>query len=1340
LENLIPKNNKEKIEEQVRNNIIKSQRQLTLTEKKLKRDVINGVNTIDTQREMTFVENERKKNEDILKAMSSQKVITPLSIYQKAEDDYLNKKVISKDVFDVIKWMHENAPGLLTGLKLEVRKATNKESGAQGSFIPVEQIVRLYKNTEGVINPETARHELMHTLEQMMTPQVKTALINQWAKETTKAIKENSDAGSQRYFEAINDYMADPSPKTYKKVKDSLEDIGLYEYSNPSEYWAVNAEKLMTMKMGTPWHRFVLGIRKLIEGLKYLFGFDNKYALYKTFKDLMEGNTPRMSYDTLKSFYEQTGPLNEKLFNIQDDIKLLDKIGVNQPPVKTNNTLLDYLLGGQQLAKNIKAKVLESPKNLIPGAVEGIDRLALSFRVNATDFTAGLAAEDAVRYNRQILDGEGRAVASIAADQQLKANHIATQVVLLGKLAFDPNEQLFKAVEDKNSIAKIIELAHNFGKEVGIKHAFRVINGYTEAKRSRSIVDEYLKREGALEELKTEMLNQNLPPDRQLQLLTAIETAEKNLKGIDIARQKVNLNDTSIDELIALEKKYPVLREIMDIYNNISKNMVDMMEFSKMIPKQTADMYRSIKDYVPWQRIQPEDISQDPSKPTFFYGAKGVRNITREQKSKANYGAKGVRNITREYKFKEGKTDLAIDNALDNMIHHVVITSAKVVKNYAANRIAMEYGERNEKGKLKVYPAEDLSRGIVGILINGKKVFIRIPNPLIAQAVIGMESLNIPLMGLMGFGAQVLRRSITYSGVFQLRQLLIDIPSTIIVTGVRNPISFYGSVFGSFIKSLNNNDPVVKILKAHGIGAIYTSSRTSHNFFNQHVELLNKYKIRDIAQVYKNLEDLQEPVSKPMRAAQTIGLLTQTKLSETINLLEKLGDASDMAPRRATYIRVMKETGGYPEGGDKRAALLAATNVINWDKKGASKIAQALSHSISFTNAFAQQIDVLSQALLEPVAYSAEKLTGATVKSVSGGLKGQSRLEAIERLGTAIACMQIGMLMYMFAIGGDDEYQKLDDATKMRNFFIPKKVMRHLGYDHALLIPLGTTAGYIVKAIPEMIYNRIATQGTKNEMDASRFWKALGHGGMDAFLGPLASGPVPTIFKPFVEIGLNHNFFTGNKVVPDSMKNLAAFKQYNANVSELGKWLSAATQIPFTGKEDKENNVIEGSRKRILSPIEADHLARGLFGSIAATTMWLSDLLSGNKATKEEHNNPLYGSFVAPDIPRGREDLFYDLKAKAEEVHGTFINEMKNQQTVEGRKWLEANKGLMQAYGFTQSAANEIKSITGKIRIIEEMPLSKISADEKRLQINYLKQRKEDLLEQTIKFRLKAGL
>jgi len=927
--------------------------------------------------------------------------------------------------------------------------------------------------------------------------------------------------------------------------------------------------------------------------------------------------------------------------NIQDTDNLLAKHQRNDAPLATSNTNVDKLLGGIQEAKNTAAKMVDSPRLAVNNMVGNVDRGILAFRVNNADFTAGLTAADAERYGRMLTDGEGRAIASVAMNQALKAARIGTQVILQGKLVFDPVTQMFKAVQDKFSMANIIKLKHQLEKQIGAQRAANVIQAYFEAKRSKSIVQEYLDREAHLEDLLTEQLNPDTAADRQLNLISEIDDARVELKNIGIALQKVNMTDEAIQDFINLEKEYPELKEMMQNWNSVNKNMINMMEQSHIISKKRAETLRNIEDYVPWQRIQDEQT--DPHTPI--------------------YGSKGVRNVSREARFKEGKVTADIDNIVDNMLHNVMTTTRNSIKNYAANRIAQQYGERNEKGKLKVYPAEDFSKGIVKILVNGKKINIRIVDPLIARSVIGIEHIEIPMNEILSFFANGLRRSITFSGVFQLKQLFMDAPTAALVTGVKNPIALYGGVFGSFIKGLTQNDPIVQILKSHGIGGYHSAARTAEH----------QYK-------------------------QEIGLLNQSAIAKASKILDQIADASDFAQRRAVYNRVMKETKG-----DQRAAILAATNVIDFDKRGYGRTAQFLNRTIAFMNAYAQQIDVLTQALaLNP----------------GGGLRGIDRGTAMSRLVVAAGLLSVTCLMYSMAVGDDDEYKKMDDQTKMRNFVIPRSLMRQIGYDHTLLIPMHTSASYFFKSIPEMLYNKITKEGTKDAIDNTRLRKALKEGAIDALLGPLGSGPIPTGIKPFAEIAVNHDFFTGGNVTPQGMKNLEAFKQYNMNTSELGKWFSAASL-------------------RALNPMEADHLLRGLGGSVAAIAMYGSNLMSGNRVGAEERNNPLYGSFIAPEVPRGREDLFYDLQQRSDVAMGTYRNLVKNDQA-EGREYFKRNEGLIKAYGFTEAASRELQDINSQIRRIAEN--KKLDEKEKLFQINFFKQKKEMVLEQTIRFRKSAGL
>ena len=1226
----------------------------------LSKKVAEGKVNITIQREIAaLLESTSELKQDI--RLSTPKYNSALDFLDQAVKAR-KRKAMSQDVFDVIRYFYNTRPELLEGIKLSVRQS--KEDGVMGNFAPLTRLVTLY-NGLGAESVTTARHEIMHSLEQMMNSEQRIAIIDAWKDALEMAIKQyGQDQRASMYFNAVIDFINSPNETNFKRAASIMPSKDFYQFINPSEYWAVNAEKLMAAKMGTPWAKFVKFVKGLGEALKALFGLENNHALHTTFNDLITGKKKRMDKESLTS-YMNGGNIN---FDFLNDVKetddLLEKHDRPDAPIHTSNTVTDQLLGGIQAAKKIVTKLKDNPKGAAINMVGNVDRAVLSARIDTTDFTAGLTAADAVKYGRELTNSEGIATASVAMNQALKATRIGTQVIMLGKLAFDEANQMFHAVQDKFSMANIVTLKHQLEGEIGKQRAANVIQAYFEAKRSKSIVQEALDREGELERLKTEQQTVTTSAERQVELVAEIESATEDFKNIQVALDKVNMDDEAIEDFIGLEKEYPQLKEMMQNWNHVNRNMIDMMEHSRIISAKRAETLRNIDDYVPWQRIQDEQA--DVHAPVF--------------------GSKGVRNINREHRFTQGKVDADINDIVDNMLHNVMVTTRNSIKNYAANRIAQEYAVRNEKGKIKVYPKEDFEHGIVKILVNGKKINVKIADPLIAKSVIGIEHIQIPMNEMLAFFSNGLRRSITFSGIFQVKQLFMDAPTAALVTGVKNPVKLFGGVFGSFVKGLTQNDPVIELLKSYGIGGYHSGARTAEHQYKQEIGLLNK--------------------SAFARAA---------------SVLDQISDASDFAQRRAVYNRVMAETNG-----DQRKAILAATNVIDFDKRGAGRTAQFLNRTISFMNAYAQQIDVLAQALAEPIASGVEMLTGQKISSISGNLKGITRSEAISRLAIAGGLLATTCLMYSMAVGDDDEYKKMDDQTKMRNFVIPKSLMKQIGYEHSLLIPMHTSASYFFKAIPELLYNKITKEGTKDAIDNTRLLKALKEGAVDALLGPLGSGPIPTAIKPGIEIAINHDFFTGGTVTPEGMKNLDPSRQYRGSTSELGKWFSAASGM--------------GTGHRLLNPIEADHIMRGLGGSVSAIAMWGSNLFSGNRASPTERDNILYGSFIAPDVGRGREDLFYDLQQRSNTAMGTFKDLMKKGHEADAQVWFKNHEGAIQAYGFTEAAGKGLQEINAQIRRLEDMPANKLSPADKRQQIDFYKKRKEEILEQTIKFRLSAGL
>jgi hypothetical protein len=544
-------------------------------------------------------------------------------------------------------------------------------------------------------------------------------------------------------------------------------------------------------------------------------------------------------------------------------------------------------------------------------------------------------------------------------------------------------------------------------------------------------------------------------------------------------------------------------------------------------------------------------------------------------------------------------------------------------------------------------------------LAAGRRINVQIRDPLIAEAVIGMENVEVPMFKPLGWFANGLRRSITTNPVFQLKQLFMDAPTAAWVSGMKNPFPVWGSTFTSFIAALTPNDPIVAKLKAAGIGGFQSTSRSPEK------EL--------------KLE---------------IGLLNHSVFAKLMKMLDHIGDASDYAQRRATYKRVLAKTG------DEMQALLQANNVIDFLKRGSAGHAQFLARNVSFMNAYAQQIDVLAQTL------------------AGGGLKGRKRSAALRNMAICGGLLGMTTLMYAFAVGDDPDYQELDDQTRLRNLFIPRSLTKHAGLDRPLVLPIGTSAAFFFKAMPELIYNKVMNEGTKYEIDNTRLRKAIKEAAIDALLGP---NPIPTGIKPGVEIALNRNFFTGGNITPKGMEDMDAAEQYNADTSELGKTLS-------------------GLMHGALNPLETDHLMRSLGGSVAALAMWGSNLFDSERPASEMKKIPVIGQFVLKDVPRGSEDLFYDFKQRSDEKYNTWNKMMERGKDEAADKYFDEHADLISAHDYVSAMDSALKEINKQIRSAGEVKDKSYTPGERRADIDELKRLKNEMLEDIRQERKDSGL
>jgi hypothetical protein len=1280
--------------EEVRKSQIKEYAKLRREIATITKKVAAGEVSIDMQRNLTRMMQTSRELQTAIRNLKPRRDSAEVFL-AKALTEY-DKGNLEKDVLDVIQAAYLRTPELLDGLLLQVIKPTKRNIGVAGNFNPLRRAVTLYKNTRGVYDPVTIRHELTHSLEQMMTPEQRMAVVQAWGKALQRAIKQNPGELHQEYFNAILDFFDKPTEKQYRIAQSLLPSYDMYQFINPSEFWAVNAEKLMAAELGSAWAKFKRAVRKLLEGMKKVLGFDSKYDIHKVFNQVMGGSKERISDSMLVEMVKRTDGDFTLLNNIEENKQLVQKYNRPKTPMLDKSPIKTFITkqfqSGKEFVRDVATSPIETTKSAANSVIDGM----IYLRNQNVWYGSGLEARDFDRYNGELRTSEGIVTASVALDNAIRSGNIGVEVIFKGGIEYNKKLGNYVAVERKLGMRGVYEAEAAMKKKLGDQLGTDIIQGYLEAKRSISIMNELYEREAAFEAAKTNhqaMKDMKADADQIAQAKSAEEELKKELEGIKKAASSVNMSEEERYEFAALDEKHPELRDMMENWNAINQNLLTFWRQVGLLSQGRYEALSAIKDYVPWYRIMNDELDlHDSDQSAVQSTTRSMTNIGVEKLFKrgrpisvvdfrAKEGQKDFKiqpssvvtvevngkkvnqdlisvtpsgEVHVEMDLKENdlvvfKTNREIQNIVDNMTRNVMRMTMNGIRQFAANRIVLEYASRDAKNKIMVFPSVDKNKGRFNWVVNGKKVVVEIRDPLVAAAIYGMDNLNLRMLAPLAAVANFTRRTITLSGVFQIKQVFKDAPTAAIVTGVKNPMALIGGVWKGFLTSLTKTDPVVDILKSAGIGGFMSPARTPEA----------DIKLR-------------------------LGIMNGNVFSSIIKFLDHIGDSSDMAQRVATYKRVLAETG------DETQALYQAANVINFLHHGASGYAQAAVKTVPFMGAYANSIDVLMRALM------------------GGGLKGMSRKKALARLTVTASLLAGATLLYCMVAGADPDYDELDDQTKLKNIIIPGT---------KIILPMNTSAAYFFKAIPEMIYNKVTREGTENEYDRQRLRKALGNAAREMLLGP---EPVPAGIKPVVEVGIKHSFFTGRPIVPEGLKDVAAAEQYTATTSELGKRLSAMMEIPGT------------DGKRVINPIEADHLVRGLFGTAGAMVQWISNSIGVMAESRPElmaREQPITGSFLRDEVPRGREDLFYDFKKEVFEKHKTWKKMVDREDFESADKYIEKHGDVASMYKYINKTEQRLKKINAEIRRLGETRSKDMTPKERREEIDELRKIKQELFE-----------
>jgi hypothetical protein len=198
---------------------------------------------------------------------------------------------IGKDEGELALWALDRNPNLSRGPRLEVSKAADGDN-ARAVYKSAERVVEIFKNRES--DPTRAAHEILHHSERMMPPEVQRGIRREWRRaidaEMKKATPEVREALG-KITEGLNGGRA-----AFEEMKQAFKDGVLdrethYHLTNPSEFWAVNATRILSERHAgrNAWRtRAVQWVREMVEHVKSKVGLRSDAPVLKALNEVMD--------------------------------------------------------------------------------------------------------------------------------------------------------------------------------------------------------------------------------------------------------------------------------------------------------------------------------------------------------------------------------------------------------------------------------------------------------------------------------------------------------------------------------------------------------------------------------------------------------------------------------------------------------------------------------------------------------------------------------------------------------------------------------------------------------------------------------------------------------------------------------------------------------------------------------------------------------------------------------------------------------------------------------------------------------------------------------------------
>ena len=724
---------------------------------------------------------------------------------------------------------------------------------------------------------------------------------------------------------------------------------------------------------------------------------------------------------------------------------------------------------------------------------------------------------------------------------------------------------------------------------------------------------------------------------------------EKNKTAKPEDQIELLLNDSQIDALEDAFQKDDFIKGVLADLDTIRFNMLDMLVDTGRISQEQSQDYKDAIGYIPFERIGDYENAWSGATRGANRGAAALKRMRKLEGSDKRKSTSVVENFSglMDWATKEAMKNEAASRALDDML-------------------LMGAAKRGEA------PATDSPGGEVMVYKDGKPSKFYVPDPahLVAFSIADPQLSKI-LRGLQS-ATQVLRAGVTSMPPFAIKQVFDDIVRAYTYAGVKNNKALVKEVLFNFPKNWAN-----EVLRRKPAGV-------------RELEALGIVGTFDFTQ-QKNLKNILEEAG-----AKKEGLGTRI-----IRVMEAGAKASDLAVRQAIYNQVLKETG------DKAQAESAAREIINFSRRGSSKMMNQMISVIPFFNAYARGMDKLATA-------AAGKVVGRTTGTARSMF--YSRMAVLTSMG----------LMYALMMQDDDEYNSLPDHVRDANWVLP--FGKELGF--VPVIPVPAELAFFFKAIPERVVRYYKYQGTDEERTAMELLGEMTKRGIDVFSSPNVT---PQAIRPLLENIVNYSFFLGRPLESQAQLKLRPFERYGVGTSDAMK--AVAERLESVANAT-------GIDAFAVSPIKLENAVRGLLGTAAGLSLSMADMVVNPDRTDRPLHQQLMpqltGASAVMKNPVGTKymDEIYNLENKTEQVYGTYNRLLKGTDPEKAEEFLKDNLGMYAIRPAVQAVMGAIRTLNQTAMTIDKD--KSMSPEERRKAVDELRAEQNEIARQVFLLRKQA--